>query len=204
MVEPKYNYKIVGQYPKKEQIAFLNLSYSRYFQLIERFKGALNDHQKFLTLKELISLFNEVDSYKPLKDTLKSAPTGSFLKKFGLLFKALRNLLLHFPFYDNWNDVVFNREIVLCMEPTNSSIDKYFKGPDHMQFFFRFGEPDGEKVEGRILEPVGYLEGKDIRLENIISLDDATSLLVGFMRLIMMSGLDSGSLQFLEKDVPSE
>ena len=56
---------------------------------------------------------------------------------------------------------------------------------------FRFKAMDnGEELNGKIMVPVGYDSNKNIKLTDILSLDDAISLIIGYSHMILSTVID--------------
>jgi hypothetical protein len=55
------------------------------------------------------------------------------------LFKFIRNILIHFPFFDSWNEIWINKELINWHRP-NQSIDKFLKnhcGKPEVEYRFK-------------------------------------------------------------------
>lgn len=49
---------------------------------------------------------------------------------------------------------------------------------------------NGEELNGKIMVPVGYDSNKNIKLTDILSLDDAISLIIGYSHMILSTVID--------------
>lgn len=101
----------------KENLA-LQLFYNRFYDLYE---SLLNDdfqhnhEERFCRIREIFSVYKELLGYEPIKQYL------SYMKKGGRpplesmiadeLFSFIRNVLLHFPIFDTWNEVYITDEL---------------------------------------------------------------------------------------------
>ena len=96
---------------EKERIA-LDLFYNRFYDLYEElshsdfFKN--KPSYRFYKIREIFSVYKELLGYEPIKHHIE------FIKKtrpplegiiVSELFSFIRNLLLHFPLFDDLNDV---------------------------------------------------------------------------------------------------
>jgi len=203
MTHFKYPYKKENGYPKAEQAEFLNLAFTRYIHLVfalQTPKEPLTPEQRFYYLKELISIYNELEVYPIIKNTLLSIEPINPVSKFGPIFKTIRNLLAHFPFFYSWDEVKFNKDLVTCMSTKNSSINTYFSSNDHPQFFFRFiNQKTGNISEGKIISPKGYINNETIYLRDILSIDDGVKLIIGYSHLVLSSCMEGNDLEFYNR-----
>ncbi len=193
-----FKLKTIDGFPTSDQEEFLQLGLKRYKELSKELlnnKG-LSEEQKFFYIKELVSVYSEMEAYPPLKNLLKDSPTNHPILTFQPLFKAVRHILAHFPFFSRWDDFYFNQDMVNCMNSPGKTIHKYFLAAEkHSEFFFRFKDIDnGEELNGKIMAPVGYDSNKNIKLTDILSLDDAISLIIGYSHMILSTVIDGQTL----------
>jgi len=191
-----FKLKVIDSYPTADQVEFLQLGLNRYRELSNALLNNenLTDEQKFFFIKELVSVYSEMEAYPPLKNLLNDSPINNPILTFQPLFKAIRHVLAHFPFFSKWDDFYFNQDMVNCMKSPGKTIHKYFLAAEkHPQFFFRFQSRDkGEELNG--MAPIGYDSNKNIKLTDILSLNDAISLIVGHSHLILSTVLDGQTL----------
>lgn len=121
------------QRPNKKEIEALTLFYNRFYSLYEEIiddKFVCQDsHFKFYKLKEAFSVYKEICNYEPIKEYLKWMKKGGRPFFEGViadeLFSFIRNLLLHYPIFDNWNDVYINKRLATWDKA--GQIDKFLK-----------------------------------------------------------------------------
>lgn len=102
---------------EKEKIA-LGLFYKRFYDLYEELS---NDNffknkssYRFYMIREIFSVYKELLGYKPIQYHIelikKTRPPleGIIVND---LFSFIRNLLLHFPIFDNWDDVYISKDL---------------------------------------------------------------------------------------------
>lgn len=120
-------------YPNEEEIEFLNLAYNKFYDIFEE---AFQDkfwekppEYRFLKIKQVFEIYSELLNYEPLKTVLEiikvkrppmEAEIGSNL------FKTIRNILTHYPFFETWNDVWVNKKLVNWYRK-GQSIDYFFR-----------------------------------------------------------------------------
>jgi len=195
-----FEIKTQGDYPKQDQIDFIQLSLNRSNELMSLVEdNALSERERFLLLKELVSIYSEMERYPPIIDLLKTVPAGNPVGDFGPLFKVIRHLLSHFPFFDTWDVFWFNQEMVNAMSSPGKTIQNYFSKGNHPEFFFKFQSSSGELMhEGKIVSPKGYLQNQKIYLKDILSFNDAISMINGYCNLVLSSIIDGKSLTFFK------
>lgn len=119
--------------PNDKEKEALTLFYNRFYEL---FDEVLSDKfferdatERFYKLRESFSVYKELLSYDPIKEYLKWMKKGGkpFLE--GIiaddLFSFIRNLLLHFPIFDKWNDVYINKNLATWSK--SGQIDRFLK-----------------------------------------------------------------------------
>lgn len=119
--------------PNDKEKEALTLFYNRFYEL---FDEVLSDKfferdatERFYKLRESFSVYKELLSYDPIREYLKWMKKGGkpFLE--GIiaddLFSFIRNLLLHFPIFDKWNDVYINKNLATWSK--SGQIDRFLK-----------------------------------------------------------------------------
>ncbi|WP_252244515.1 MULTISPECIES: hypothetical protein [unclassified Clostridium] len=117
---------------KKEKDALL-LFYNRFYDLYDEITDdnfySFESNIRFYKLREAFSIYKELLSYEPIKDYLK------WIKECGRppiegiiaddLFSFVRNLLLHFPVFERWDDVYINKNLATWSKA--GQINKFLK-----------------------------------------------------------------------------
>jgi hypothetical protein len=103
---------------KKEQIV-LNLFYNRFYDLYEEIGCDKfyeeNPNYRYFKIKEIFSVYKELMNYEPIKNYLKFIKQGARPPLEGViaedLFSFVRNILLHFPVFNSWDDVYITKNM---------------------------------------------------------------------------------------------
>lgn len=182
---------------KKEQIV-LNLFYSRFYDLYE--EVSIEDFFKessgirFYKIREIFSVYKELLSYEPIKYYLKYMKSGGKPPLEGIiaedLFSFIRNVLLHFPVFNSWNDVYITKNLAtwnkkgtihkFLLKCTKIKIDQ--KGIVK----YRIWEYSKKKMTYiKISFPEQYGDGKCIYLKDIISEKDGVKFCISLMKQIL-------------------
>lgn len=111
--------KIEELKPNSKEKEALSLFYNRFYDLYEEI---LNDDfmnkdakVRFCKLRESFSIYKELLSYEPIKVYINWVKKGGRPYFEGIiaddLFGFIRNLLLHFPVFDTWDEVYINKNL---------------------------------------------------------------------------------------------
>jgi len=163
-------------HPSDSEQVFLKLAYNRFYDIFEE---VFNDdfwnkmpYYRFSKVKDVFSVYSELLNYEPLKYVLeemktKRPPMEAEIGK--ELFKFIRNVVSHFPFYDSWDDIWINETLVNWSKP-DQTIDKFIKrnlGSGAIKY--RFWEENKKKMTYLSINyPSKYCDDK-IYIKNIIS-----------------------------------
>lgn len=190
---------------KKERIA-LDLFYNRFYDLYEElshsdfFKN--KSSYRFYKIREIFSVYKELLGYEPIQYHIelikKTRPPleGIIVNN---LFSFVRNLLLHFPIFDNWDDVYISKDLATWNKA--GTIHRFLKESSKIKI------DDKETIKYRIWEeskklmthisinfPEEYNENK-IFLKDIVSEKEGIKLCISFMKEILDVQVDSDEEQ---------
>jgi len=179
--------------PNKAEKEILNLAYNRFYDIFEEIISdsfwRKNGYYRFNKIRECFLIYSELLDYLPIRWALeyikKARPPIE--EKIGRdLFKVIRNLLVHFPFFNNWNEVWFSKSLVnWCKD--DQSIDKFFKAYEkHDPIKYRIWDADKRKMTYISINfPTQYSEDKKIYLKNILTERDGVKFSIIFMKKIL-------------------
>lgn len=181
---------------KKEQVV-LNLFYNRFYCLYDEISNnnffKENAKQRFYKIREIFSVYKELLSYKPIKYYIEYMKEGGRPPLEGMiakdLFSFVRNVLLHFPIFNTWDDVYINKNLAtwnkegtihkFLLKCTNIKIDQ--KGT----IKYRIWEQNKKKMTYiKINFPEQY-DNNYIYLKDIISEKDGVKLCISIMKKIL-------------------
>ncbi|MES2619258.1 MAG: hypothetical protein V4615_00280 [Bacteroidota bacterium] len=188
---------------EKEQLA-LSLFYNRFFDLYdelckEEFFNEKPEH-RFYKIREIFSVYKELLGYEPIQYYVKYIKNGGRPPLEGFiiddLFSFVRNLLLHFPIFDDWDSVYINKHLATWNK--SGTIDKFTSKSSQIKI-------DGKGiVKYRIFEksknlmtyiqiclPEVYDDQNKIFLKDIISEKEGIKLCISFMKQILDTQIDS-------------
>lgn len=190
---------------KKERIA-LNLFYNRFYDLYEELSHSdffLNEpSSRFFKIREIFSVYKELLGYEPIKfhiEVIKRTrpPLEGIIVSD--LFSFIRNLLLHFPIFDSWDDVYISKDLAtwnkagtihqFLEKSTKIKIDN--KGTIH----YRIWEKSKKLMTHISINfPEEYNDNR-IFLKNIVSEKEGIKLCISFMKEIVDVQVDSDEEQ---------
>lgn len=190
---------------EKERIA-LDLFYNRFYDLYEEL--SINDFflnksaYRFYKIREIFSIYKELLGYEPIKYHIelikKTKPPieGIIVSD---LFSFIRNLLLHFPVFDNWNDVYITKDLATWNKA--GTIHKFLeksskiKIDDKGTIKYRIWEESKKLMTHISINfPEEYHDNK-IFLKDIVSEKEGIKLCISFMKEILDVQVDSDEEQ---------
>lgn len=127
-----------------------------------------------LLINELLSGPNTERKFENLAN--KSIENGKNNKEKYQVFKMLRNLLIHFPFFENWDDIYINENLLDWNKSKGNQIKRFFKKNEGKQLRYaiymkRYDNWEKE-IEINITIPKIY-KYKKVYLKDILTIDEA-------------------------------
>lgn len=184
--------------PNKIEVEFLTLAYNRLYDLYEEVMldefWEKDEWERFSKIKQAFTIYAEVLNYEPLKQTieyLKTARPPMESEIGSELFKFVRNVVSHFPFYNSWDSVWINQSIVNWYKK-GLTIDKFLKKYEgHEEVKYRFWEEEKKKMTYlSICFPKNYLDDSKIYLREMISEKEGVKFSFILMKQIMNSQVE--------------
>lgn len=164
--------------PNKAETIFLNLAYNRFYDIYDEiFDDSFwqkDKYYRFCKIKDGFAVYTELLNYEPIKWILEWMKKGGRPPIEGQiaeqLFRFIRNILMHFPFYESWDDVWITKEIINWSREKRC-IDKFLrKYEGQEQVKYRFWESSKKHMTYLSIRfPSNYLKNKKIFLKNIVS-----------------------------------
>lgn len=184
--------------PNKSEIEFLTLAYNKFYDIFDEVMDDSfwnkSEYYRFSKVKDGFTIYAELLNYSPIKWALKymektRPPNEAYI---GKVFKIIRNIFAHFPFFESWEGVWINKSIINWYKG-GLSIDKFFnkcKGNDTIKY--RFWESEKKKMTYIPIKfPVKYEENTKIYLKDIISEKDGVKFSFILMKQILDTQIDN-------------
>lgn len=179
--------------PTNAEIAFLNLAYNRFYNIFEE---AMTDsfwkkpkRYRFTRIKDGFVVYGELLGYEPIKwviEHLRNSRPPMEAEIGSELFKFIRNVVTHFPFFDTWEEVWIKKSVV-NWNKEGLSIDRFLKQYESKNAIkYRFWEADKKKMTYLSIEfPKDYSKDNKIYLNNILSEKDGVKFSFILMKQII-------------------
>ena len=185
--------------PNKTETIFLTLAYNRFYDIFDEiFSDSFWQKDKFYRfckIRDGFSIYSELLNYEPIKWVIDWMKKGGRPQMEGeiseSLFKFIRNTLLHFPFFDNWNDVWLSKNIVNWTQE-KQSIDKFLeKYKGHNSIKYRIWEEKIKKMTYLFIRfPKEYKGDDRIYLKDIVSEKDGVKFSYILMKKILSTQIE--------------
>lgn len=119
--------------PNKKEREALLLFYNKFYDLYNEITDdsfySIEANIRFYKLREAFSIYKELLSYEPIRYYLKYIKNGGRPPLEGIiaddLFSFIRNLLLHFPIFERWDDVYINKNLATWSKA--GQVDNFLK-----------------------------------------------------------------------------
>lgn len=193
--------------PSKNEVEVLTLFYNRFYDLYDEIVAdnfiEENGNVRFLKLREAFSIYKELLNYKPIKYYIEWMKKGGRPPLEGIIadevFSFIRNLLLHFPIFDTWNEVYVNKKLATWSKV--GQIDKFLnkcvniKIDGKSEVKYRIWEEEKKKMTYFSINfPEKYADN-DIYLKDLISEEVGMKFCMALMREIL-------DKQVINADIP--
>lgn len=139
--------------PNDSEKEFLNLAYNRFYDIYEEimddFFFEKDANFRFSRIKDGFAVYAELLNYTPIKWEIEHIekirpPMESVIGS--KLFKYIRNVIAHFPFYDTWDEVYITKSLI-NWQREGQFIDKFlsdYQGRTEVKY--RFWESDKKRM----------------------------------------------------------
>jgi hypothetical protein len=174
-------------HPTQDEAEFLTLGFNRFLDLHKEIVSDAfwdeNPSQRFLKTKELFAVYSEILKYPPVQWVIDANKRPNHSDVGRDLFKFIRHILMHFPFFDNWDDVRIRQSLVNLYSTRPQFIDKFLSNNEGKeQLKYRFWEEDKKRMAYIAISfPKGYTQGEKIFLKSMLPEKDGVKFSSIFM-----------------------
>lgn len=117
--------------PNEKEERVLTIFYNRFYDLYEDISDdnfiTSDSESRFYKIREIFSVYKELLGYTPIKYYLQHVKNGIRPHLEGIiaedLFSFIRNVLLHFPLFDTWDDIYITKDLATWNK--SGTIDKF-------------------------------------------------------------------------------
>ncbi|MEL0609000.1 hypothetical protein [Vibrio echinoideorum] len=184
--------------PTRAEEQFLSLGYNRFYDLFDEVMADdfwdKDSLYRFSRVSSVFAVYAEILSYEPFQHVLKGLKVTrpSMESEIGgPMFKFIRNVLAHFPFFDTWDDVWVSRDLV-NWQREGLTIDKFLKKyVGFKEVKYRFWESEKKRMTYMNINfPLEYGENR-IYLKDMLSEKDGVKFCLIMMRQILNTQVES-------------
>jgi hypothetical protein len=163
--------------PNQAEIEFLTLAYNRFYNIYEEvMEDSFFEKDGWYRLsktKEGFAVYSELLNYEPIKwviEHMKKSRPPPEAEIGSDFFKAIRNIITHFPFFGSWDEICISKKII-NWNKEGKSIDKFLKkyqGKETLKY--RIWEERKKKMTYLSISfPQSYEEETKIFLKDLLS-----------------------------------
>ena len=139
--------------PNDSEKLFLNLSYNRFYDVHKEVMDdgfwEKDDWYRFSKVIAGFTIYGEVLNYEPIQwviEHLKKTRPPMEAEIGSDLFKFIRNVIAHFPFFERWDDIWLNKALV-NWHKQGQSIDRFLnKYTGRQPVKYRFWEQEKKRM----------------------------------------------------------
>lgn len=179
--------------PSKSEVEFLTLAYNRFYDIFEEcLEEEFWDkdcYYRFYTIKDAFLVYSELLNYEPIRWVIqemkkKRPPLESEIGSD--LFKFIRNVFSHFPFFRCWEDVWISKSLI-NWQKEGKSIDRFLeKNAGKPKVKYRLWEKKTRKMTYLSISfPCEYDKDVKIYLKDILSEKDGVKFALILMKKII-------------------
>jgi hypothetical protein len=174
-------------HPTEIEVEFLNLSFNRFLEL---FQEIMSDefwdekpNHRFFKTKDLFAVYTEILKYPPVQWVIDANKRPNHSDVGRDLFKFIRHILMHFPFFEKWDDVWIKQSLVNLYSRRPEFIDKFLtKNEGKGQLKYRFWEAEKKRMTYIAINfPKNYTREEKIFLREILPEKDGVKFSAIFM-----------------------
>jgi hypothetical protein len=179
--------------PNKTEMTFLTISYNRFYDLSqEMLKDDFWEKDGWYRLsktKELFSVYAELLNYEPIKseiNRMKKTQPPMKADVVGELFKFIRNVIIHFPFFDSWDQIWINKPILGWYKEGQSMerfLEKYKTAGEVKYRIFKYSTK--EMTYSAIKFPSHFENGEKVFLKDILSEKEGVLVSLNLMTQVL-------------------
>lgn len=191
--------------PNEKELEVLTLFYNKFYDLFDEIisDNFFNEDAniRFFKLREAFSIYKELLSYEPIKNYIKWMKTGGRPPIEGIiaddLFSFIRNLLLHFPIFNTWDEVYINKNLATWSKI--GQIDKFLNNIINIKIDgkgtikYRIWEEEKNRMTYFSINFPEKYENNNIYLKDIISEEAGMKFCMSLMKEVLDKQVENSS-----------
>jgi len=185
--------------PNVAEIEFLKLAYNRFYDLFEEIMDDSfwdkDEWYRFSKIKDGFAVYTELLHYEPVKwiiEHIRKARPPMEAEIGSDLFKFIRNMTIHFPFFNSWNEVWIKKTII-NWQKQGQFIDYFLqKYKDKELVKYRFWGPSKKRMTYLTINfPKEYDKDNKIYLRESMSEKEGAKFSFILMKQILNTQVES-------------
>lgn len=184
--------------PNKSELLFLTLAYNRFYDIYDEVIDDTfiqkNDWYRLSKIKDGFAVYTELLNYEPLKWTidkikeLRPPMEGEIASE---LFKFIRNVISHFPFFDKWDEINIQKPLINWYKD-GQTIDKFIrKYLGHEVVKYRFWEEKKQRMTYLSINfPTQYEDETKIFLKDFLTESEGIKFSFILMKQVIDTQVD--------------
>jgi len=185
--------------PTKAETQFLTLAYNRFYDIFAEIMDdsfwSKDSWYRFSKVKDGFGVYSELMNYELLRwvlDNMKISRPPMEAEIARELFKFIRNIVIHFPFFDRWEDVWINQSLI-NWHKEGQFIDRFirkYEGKEPVKY--RFWEEQKKKTTYLSIRfPEHYEDDVHIYLKDILSEKEGVKFSFILMKQVLNTQVES-------------
>ena len=174
-------------------LLFFNRFYDLYDEIVNNEFSKKDAKVRFFKLRDAFSVYKELLNYEPIKAYIEYMKKGGRPFFEGIiaddLFSFIRNLLLHFPVFETWDEVYINKNLATWSK--SGQINKFLSKAIHYKIDgtgvinYRIWEEKKKKMTYFSVNLPEKYDCTNIYLKDIISEEVGMKFCIALMRQIL-------------------
>ena len=192
---PKYNVPAMEKElrPSSAEKELLTLAYNRFYDLFDEMISESfwekEGYYRLSRIKDVFSIYNELLNYTPIQwviEHLKKTRPPMEAELGDEFFRFVRNIIVHFPFFNSWEEIWISKDIV-NWHREGQSIDRFLsKYEGHEPIKYRLWEAEKKKMSYISINfPTRYCEGIQVFVKDILTEKDGVVFSLALMKRIL-------------------
>jgi hypothetical protein len=184
---------IEGLRPSKAEVKFLQLAYNRFYDIRDQVESdefwEKGKYYRLSRMKDAFSIYGELLEYQPIKwvnEQIRENRPPMEAEIVKELVKVIRNIFAHFPFFESWDDVWVEDDVINWAKP-GQSVDTFLRKYDnHDPVKYRYWQSQTKKMTYITFSfPNGYANGERVWLKDLISEREGVTFCILYMTMIL-------------------
>lgn len=185
--------------PNKLERQFLNLAYNKFYdifdEIIDENFWVQKPYFRLSKIRDCFSIYSELTHYEPIQYVIKyiGKTRPPMEVKIGKdVFIFIRNLLIHFPFFDSWDEVYITKDLATWIKE-GMTIDKFFKSCEDLNVAkYRFWEENKKLMTYVSINfPKNYDNNSKIYLRDILTEKEGVKFSILFMKNVLDTQIEN-------------